>query len=47
MAATITVDSIVLALMLFHRMQPMVCAARLRPYSQRPEEAVSTVAAPA
>jgi len=47
MASTATVDLIVLALMLFHRMQPMVCAARLRPYGQRPEEAVSTVAGPA
>lgn len=42
-----TVGLIVLPLMLFHQMQLMVCAALARRYSQRPEEPVPTVTAPA
>lgn len=42
-----TVGLIVLPLMLFHQMQLMVCAALARRYSQRPEEAIPTLKAPA
>lgn len=42
-----TVGLIVLPLMLFHQMQLVACAALARRYSQRPEETVPTVTAPA
>lgn len=42
-----SVGLIVLPLMLFHQMQLMVCAALARRYSQRPDETVPAVTAPA